>query len=182
MKGLLKRTKSRNLEIFDLLCDRARELIFMSLEDDCSLFFYVSDLDEELLDMTPIEQIFYIANGLYATRNTETGNTNIICKHLELVPQVKIKTLENKYVVDFLIDTIIDDNKEILMKKPLVIELDGLEYHSKKKQINYDYRRENDLKLLGYDIIRFTGSQVYKDPYACLDIVHLYIHNMIKGE
>lgn len=179
MKNLLK---SRNLEIFDLLCDRARELIFISLEQDCSLLFYVSELPEELLDMTPIEQIFYIANDLYSTKNDKMGSKSIVCKHLELVPQVKINASGNKYIVDFLIDTTIEDNVEILLKKPIAIELDGLEYHSNKKQVNHDYKRENDLKLLGYDIIRFTGSQIYKDPYECLDIVHSYIENARKGE
>lgn len=172
MKNLLK---SRNLEIFDLLCDRARELIFISLEEDCSLFFYVNELNEELLDMTPIEQIFYVASGLYATKH-ETKD----CKSIDLVPQYEIKANNKTYKADFYVETQVIDNEEFYLKNPIIVEVDGLEYHSNKKQVNHDYQRENELKLMGYNIIRFTGSQVFNDPYNCLDILYEYIEKSNK--
>ena len=30
--------------------------------------------------------------------------------------------------------------------------------------MNYDYERENKLKKIGYNVIRFTGSQIYNHP------------------
>ena len=40
--------------------------------------------------------------------------------------------------------------------------------------MNYDYERENELKLAGYDIMRFTGSQVYNNPLECIEKIHKY--------
>ena len=61
----------------------------------------------------------------------------------------------------------------------LIIECDGFDYHSNKKQMTYDYKRENNLKLNGYDIIRFTGSQIYNDPMDCVKKIMKYIY--MKG-
>ena len=48
--------------------------------------------------------------------------------------------------------------------------------------MNYDYKRENDLKLAGYDIVRYTGSQIYNDVYSCLDKVCELIKKANKTE
>lgn len=98
--------ESNNLKIFDLLCDRARELIFISLENDCSIIFHIDGLEDDLLDMTPIEQIFYVASKLYGSR-MNSGR----CKHFYLEPQYKIKTKNKIYVADFLIETTVIGNE-----------------------------------------------------------------------
>lgn len=70
-----------------------------------------------------------------------------------------------------------NDGNEKKLKKPLVIETDGKNWHSSKKQMNHDYKRENDLKLAGYDVMRFTGSQVYNKPFDCIYAVMDYVMN-----
>jgi very-short-patch-repair endonuclease len=51
----------------------------------------------------------------------------------------------------------------------LAIEVDGFDYHSSKDQMERDRRRDRDLLLDGVPTIRFTGSEVMRDPVACMD-------------
>lgn len=48
------------------------------------------------------------------------------------------------------------------------IECDGHEFHEKtKEQARNDRARERFLMKEGYTVIRFTGSEIYKDPIKC---------------
>ena len=60
-----------------------------------------------------------------------------------------------------------------------MIECDGFEYHSSKQQVNYDYERENDLKLNNYNVMRFTGSQIINEPFKCVKTVYEYLLKQI---
>ena len=60
-----------------------------------------------------------------------------------------------------------------------VIELDGHEYHKTKEQRDHDYKRERYLQKLGYNVIRFTGTEVFLDDRKCvIDMVG--IHNTFE--
>lgn len=49
----------------------------------------------------------------------------------------------------------------------LVVECDGMEYHSDKEQIEHDNTRDIDfLMKYGMPTIRFTGSQILKDSWG----------------
>lgn len=57
----------------------------------------------------------------------------------------------------------------------LAIEIDGHEFHEKtKEQAQSDKRRDRDIARAGYQVIRFTGSEVYSNPGAvikeCFDL------------
>lgn len=170
------------LENFMCLCRKAQELIFEALTSDKAFqLLYVAGIDDEVCRMSPIEQIFYIGNYI----NGVSGRNFLI----ELVEQkeITIAGTNKNYRVDFYVsDYIIDIEgcayKEYVLKKPIVIELDGFDYHKNKKQVNYDYERETVLKLAGYDVIRFTGSQVYNDVFGCLDKVCEFIKMADKEE
>ena len=161
---------------FLCLCSRSQELIFTALRNTkTSHFFSIVDIGYEVTKMSPIEQIFYIGNYI-----NDIAKRNFFIE-LETQKIIPIPETDKFYRVDFFVSTYIErkdcgEFKELTLKKPIVIELDGFEYHNKKKQINYDYERENTLKLQGYDVVRFTGSQVYKNVFGCLDKVC----NMIK--
>lgn len=161
--------KGNDLEKFNKLCDRAKEIILNASNMDCGYYyFYIWGIDDELTSLSPIEQIFYISNGLYELGNIEKDF------RIDISPQNYIQTKNKTYRCDFLIETVIQGNEEKFLKKPLIIELDGYDYHSSKKQISYDYERENQLKLCGYDVMRFTGSQVYNHPMRCIEKVYEY--------
>lgn len=170
-----KMTIQKDLDVFLKLCRKAQELIFENLKEyRTSHILSIFSLEEELIEMTPIEQIFYLGNYL----NSAAGG-NIF---LEIIPQkeIYIKNENKEYRADFYIDTFVNKNgEEFALKKPIIIELDGFQYHNTKKQVNYDYHRENTLKTNGFDVIRFTGSQIYNDVYSCLNTVVNYIKNNI---
>lgn len=79
---------------------------------------------------------------------------NLDCYIFGLIYQYQVK----KYVLDF---AYIDD----IFK--LAIEIDGHEYHKTKKQRTHDAKRARELTALGWDVIRFTGSEVYQNPIKC---------------
>jgi very-short-patch-repair endonuclease len=46
----------------------------------------------------------------------------------------------------------------------LVVECDGFQYHSTKEKFVADRQRDRLLKKNGFDVLRFSGSEIYKDP------------------
>ena len=56
-------------------------------------------------------------------------------------------------------------------KYRLVVEADGKEYHSGRRAKWYDTRRENWLRSQAWDVLRFTGSEIFHAPYACAHLV-----------
>lgn len=63
----------------------------------------------------------------------------------------------------------------------LIIECDGYEFHQKtRQQVQKDNEREYDLKMAGYEILRFSGSQIYNEPLKCAEDTYNYIMKKIK--
>lgn len=62
------------------------------------------------------------------------------------------------YRVDFLV-----------REKKFVIEIDGHEWHKTKEQRTRDCERQRALNIQGYFVIRFTGSEVYRDAKKCVN-------------
>ncbi len=58
-----------------------------------------------------------------------------------------------------------------LIEKKIAIEIDGHEYHKTREQRTYDAQRERYLQLNGWRVIRFTGSEVSRNPTGCIDEV-----------
>ena len=62
------------------------------------------------------------------------------------------------------------------------VELDGHDFHERtKEQARRDKRRDRDLVVLGWRVLRFTGSEVYKDPRRCLIDVLQAIGAVYRG-
>lgn len=90
-------------------------------------------VDNRIIKMTPIESAFW-----------EEAKGKI--------PGLKAQYNIGKYWVDFFIP-----------KKGIVIELDGHPYHKTKEQRTYDANRERYLEKQGYQVIRFTGTEIFND-------------------
>lgn len=59
----------------------------------------------------------------------------------------------------------------------LVVECDGHEFHEKtKKQAARDKARDRAIVAAGASVIRFAGSEIYRDAGACADEVFGIIH------
>jgi very-short-patch-repair endonuclease len=55
----------------------------------------------------------------------------------------------------------------------VAVELDGHDFHERtKEQATRDKSRDRRLVELGWTVLRFTGSEVWKDPRACVDQAH----------
>jgi very-short-patch-repair endonuclease len=87
---------------------------------------------------SPIERIFWDA-GYF-----------ILSRYGQITPQVNI----GRYRVDFTYTT--EVNK-------IIVELDGQNWHSTPEQRAYDYQRERELQREGWQVVRFTGAEIYGD-------------------
>lgn len=51
---------------------------------------------------------------------------------------------------------------------PIVVEVDGHEFHERtKEQAAYDRSRDRWMSLQGITVLRFTGSEIWADPDRC---------------
>jgi len=69
----------------------------------------------------------------------------------------------------------------------LLIECDGHDYHERtKEQAARDKSRDRKLTAAGYRVIRFTGSEIYRNAYSCVadvfDVAYGLIPTTLKGE
>lgn len=119
-----------------------------------------------LYGCTPIEAIFDMAFQTYVLGGGEfEGKTFYF-----LEEQHEVLIREKRYVVDFFNE-----------KSNLIIECDGHDFHQKtKEQVRKDNEREYDLKMAGYNILRFSGSQIYNRPFECAEKAYLYIEKLVQ--
>lgn len=163
---------------FDRLCHKAKEIIFEGLitgNEKFKMLFSQCGIAQNVANSTPIEQILYFSLPLYW--KIENG--------IQIYPQKEIICNEHNYKVDICIEYVrvnADEDRYYILKHPIIIECDGYDYHSSKEQMKYDYERENNLKLAGYNIIRFTGSQIYSSPENCVAIIEKTILNAIANK
>lgn len=158
------REKKLLLEYFDKLPFKAKELIlnqesFQILEDIA--------LWENYLE-SPIEEILYIA----LLKKMNEYNLDLF---IEAQTEIECKN-GNIYRADFTIwyDDIV--NQGLKEDFALAIECDGYEFHQKtKKQVEKDNKREYDLKMNGWEILRFSGSEIYNSPMECADKIIKYV-------
>ena len=54
--------------------------------------------------------------------------------------------------------------------KVVAIECDGHDFHERtKEQAARDRQKDRDLQAAGYRVLRFTGSEIYRDAFRCAD-------------
>lgn len=134
--------------------------------------FYPTIMCEQI--NSPIEQIFITAFDLYQLWNSK--------ENIFLFSQAEIITDNKRYIADFLFETDEFVNRFNTNKK-IIIECDGYEFHQKtKEQVQHDNEREYDLKMAGYEVLRFSGTQIYNNPIKCAEDTYNYIMKFIKEE
>lgn len=112
---------------------------------------------------SPIEQLLRLE--LEKSNIVFTNKYNPYIDIVQIENQAEIICDGNKYRVDFLIPVIYKNQEN----KCFIIECDGHEFHQKtKEQIKKDNIRTRNLQKLGYEIIRFSGSEIWNDAYKCV--------------
>lgn len=75
-------------------------------------------------------------------------------------PQAKI----GNYRLDFLIAHVSPDGSKIFV----AVECDGHDFHERTKaQAAHDKMRDRFVTARGIKVLRFTGSEIYNDPFGC---------------
>lgn len=83
---------------------------------------------------------------------------------VQMLPQKVIETTEGTFNLDFFV-THVDSTKNFRIG----VELDGHEFHEKTKhQVSQDKRRERAIVRSGITVMRFSGSEVYRDAQKCV--------------
>lgn len=88
---------------------------------------------------------------------------------VEVWPQLEISAAGHLYRLDFALAAYVLDSfgHRSARRAYVDLELDGHDYHERtKEQAERDKRRDRDLQSIGWNVARFTGSQVYRDPAA----------------
>lgn len=162
-------------DAFRALPERAQEMWFFYCERSVIrqkienlMFIQIVGLDYSCCK-SPIEVMFKFAYDLILYDD----NYPDLC----LEPQYEIETNNKKYIADFAFFADESTASEIKNENyKLVIECDGHEFHEKtKEQVAYDNEREYDIKTAGFDILRFSGSQIYNHPFRCAAQTYEYI-------
>lgn len=157
------------LEEFLKMPKKVQQLLLMNnIKEKIYPDVFICDFD------SPIEQIFITAYDMYCTILNKT--------RFYLDSQKEIIVNGKKYFADFVFefDSCINHYN---IERPLVIECDGYDFHQKtKEQVIRDNERELALKFAGFDVIRFSGSQIYRNPLKCVDDAYKYIQKLIKED
>lgn len=176
-----KRYAQEMLDNFLKLPRRAQELFFEDLDNDAELIlkgksstdmlimYELSDAFNTEGCKSPIEQILSVALSVKSS-----------VYDVYAVPQVEITSItKKKYYADFGIYKDYDSNSTLI----LLVECDGHNFHEKTKaQVKRDNEREYDLRMSGYDILHFSGSQIYADPYKCADEIFAYCEKKVGAK
>lgn len=107
------------------------------------------EIGKEAYQLAKDEYIFYHVLGFYDA--------------FFLMPQAKfpnIKVAESSIRADAYI--YIPSNE----KFNLIVECDGYQFHSNKKSFISDRKRDRVLRSCGYDVLRFSGTEIYNDPVS----------------
>ena len=125
--------------------------------------------EDALIDCeSPIEQALAIqmtVMGILLFEYFYAGRIEVTC----IDKQAEVEACGNKYRVDFLIPVIYKTKTDTVYKS-FIIECDGHDYHEKtKEQVAKNNQRERDLKAAGYEVVRFSGSEIYKSAHKCVE-------------
>ena len=96
------------------------------------------------------------------------------CKRAVVFPQVQIA----KYTADFF--AMFWDRRDLIM--PIAIECDGHEFHERTpQQAQHDKRRDRFFASNSIFVMRFTGSEIRRDPIECAREVYRATEFIVCG-
>lgn len=143
----------------------------------------IDEICDDALGKSPIEKLFFTAlkarlwlqaseytylieaNDEQGERAAMTDARSLSQPSLIVRPQAQLEG----WRVDFLVHAFDFARAGGAAKwKPLIVECDGHDFHERtKEQAAKDRSRDRAFQLLDYSVLRFTGSEIYKDAWAC---------------
>ena len=129
-------------------------------------FFLLSEVVE-----SPIEQLLgaYLLtiNDGYNWISYSAATAGDFVHEIEYGTQFVCQGCVGLYRVDFLFQLNGPEGQRFL-----AVECDGHDFHERTKlQAQRDKSRDREMKMIGLDVIRFTGSEIFCDPRKCADEV-----------
>jgi len=124
------------------------------------------ELEEQPLCESPIEAMMFWALSVRHALYSEG--------HITINAQHKI----DDYRVDFMVTLTEGHLQQTLgyrvgtprLYASVIVECDGHDFHEKtKEQARRDKKRDRTLQKLGYNVLRFSGSDIWKDVMKCAD-------------
>ena len=127
-----------------------KDIIGLALSDTAMLVRTLGSCE------SPLEQVL-------SAHLLSVGRMMSLVHDFTLEPQHEVETPAGLYRVDILAKGQVDGNTVLL-----VVECDGHSYHDRtKEQAARDRQRDRALKLAGYEVVRFAGSEILEDPEGC---------------
>ena len=149
-------------------CNKSIELLVTSLmrfiPEECEKYYEII-LDFIAFCESPIEAIFFVSIVLHNLEIEDGFRIIAIPQH---------ETNVNNYKADFLVQLFNKNNRNNYVE--VLVECDGHNYHEiTKSQVKKRNERDLALKKNGYDILHFSGSQIYNNPQECVKDVYEYL-------
>ena len=119
---------------------------------------------------SPIEKILFLC--LWDLK--QTAEVQIGLGYLSIVPQYCFNLDGNNYRADFFLH---DGQAKI----KVIIECDGHNFHeATKEQAAHDKKRDRLFTKHKYCVLRYTGSEIYADPFKCAEDVWSTVKELYK--
>lgn len=135
---------------------------------------------------SPIEQLFFVA-FLAIIRMSEEKYREVIVLdggYYKVGYEMECQYNIGQYYADFLISNYSLDydhikNKWVQKKVSLIVECDSQQWHERdEKERRYEKKRERYLVSKGYVIYRFTGKEIFENPYKPVcDVIDFLTQN-----
>lgn len=122
------------------------------------------------LQVQSFDEDFEFTIGFDPPAAADFGKPAILC-----VPQLPIPP----YIADFVLFDLKRSKPERCYA--LVVECDGHDYHERtKEQAAHDRSRDRIMQFEGFEVIRFTGAEIYADAYGCANQIIAFIRRGIR--
>lgn len=170
-----------NKSIYDFLVEQVKNNLIAN-ESEYSILV-IQDLWK---CESPIEQLLFLEICKLTYLDYSPINPYVDISTIEI--QKEIQCEKEKYRVDFLIPVEYTNPKNgNVERKFYIVECDGHEFHEKtKEQVIRDNKRIRKLQEYGYQVIRYSGSEIYHMAYKCalnlLNIIYGYFWKNIMKE
>lgn len=164
------------LERFNVYADYAREFVEFDLQTVYGgLCVCDSPLEQRFLlaflELNGSADVAYRPHGEHGYQFIiESDGDSFIC----VEPQKPITIDQHSFRADFLVSY--TSRAPLTTHAQIVVEIDGHDFHERTKQQAFrDKRRDRLMASQGYIVMRFTGSEVFRNPNDAVEEVHRFI-------